>query len=224
MMKKFSVALLFPLLLGGCSLFSPTKPVQVDTYTISVPPQKQADKKIRFDSVLMLTPTNAQVPFNSRQMYYTRGENRLNTYTYSQWANAPANMIYLSLWHYLDTRGPFKATINSEVFAQPKYKLTLTMNELILKLPEKNASKQEASMHLSTTFYLIDIRQSKFINSHTFTINQSTAISPKGFAKAANQATRQLCQEVHQWLNKQTLPQKPAANPAATPHSSGHSH
>lgn len=190
--------------LAACSL-GPVKQRPTTSYMIydasnseSVP---MCNNTFHSQKILFISPMRTNVPYDSTKMFYSSSTYELNTYSYSQWAALPNDLLTQSMTRNILMSCSFKNIATSLAIADANYRL---VSMIVSMRQDIDESSNTATVHLVIASELIDLETNKVISSNVFNRRVPTAIGPAGLVDGVNQLTAKYNAELIVWLQQNT--------------------
>jgi cholesterol transport system auxiliary component len=183
--------------LTSCSLLSPVTVDVNNNYMIDNIPASIKHSSRRITGPLLVLPVEANVPYNTKQMIYSKKPYQIAYYVKHQWASTPANMLQPLIVASLQNSHRFKAVVTSPFNGRYQYTLMIKLIEL-----QQDYSITPAKLRLILSANLINAASGQIMSQKTFAVavNQEQA-SPYGGAQAANQASALILLQLVHWIN-----------------------
>lgn len=206
-MKNIKLKLLMVasvLFLVACS-FGPVKQRPTISYMIydtstseSVP---LCNNTYHSQKVIYISPMRTNVPYDTTKMFYSSNTYELNTYSYSQWAALPSDLLTQATTKKMLMACSFKNIATSLAIADANYRL---VSMLISLRQDVNQDDNTASVHMVIVSELIDLENNKVISSSVFNQRVPSAVGPVGLVEGVNKLTSKYDAELIAWLQQNT--------------------
>lgn len=190
--------------LAACSL-GPVKQRPTTSYMIydtsateSVP---MCNNKYHSQKIIFISPMRTAVPYDSTKMYYSSSDYELNTYSYSQWAALPSDLLTQSMTRKVLMSCSFKNLASTLAIADANYRLVSMMVSMRQDINEANNT---ATVHLVIASELIDLESNKVVSSRVFNQRVPTAVGPAGLVDGVNKLTNKYNADLIVWLEQNT--------------------
>ena len=192
------------LFLVACS-FGPVKQRPTISYMIydtstseSVP---LCNNTYHSQKVIYISPMRTNVPYDTTKMFYSSNTYELNTYSYSQWAALPSDLLTQATTKKMLMACSFKNIATSLAIADANYRL---VSMLISLRQDVNQDDNTASVHMVIVSELIDLENNKVISSSVFNQRVPSAVGPVGLVEGVNKLTSKYDAELIAWLQQNT--------------------
>jgi len=178
------------LLLGGCSVLQPAKPVNMASYALGV--QFEPAVASAGGLTVLVSAPIAQPGFNSQHMIYIKRPHELEYFSQNQWVDSPARMLAPLLIQALEHSGKYRAVIQARTAAMADLRLD---TEIIRMQHEFLTSPSQA--HLTVRAQLIDIQAKKVLATREFDVMEAApSDDPYGGVIATNRAVKKILQQI----------------------------
>lgn len=173
--------------LSACSIFSPVRSTEQNTYVINKLPQIQpASKQTRLSLLVKTTSTNSI--YNTKNMAYISKPYQVAYFVNNRWADKPTEMLSLLISQALQDQKYYQAIVTSAYSANYDRILNIKLLEL-----KQNFLSNPSAIHLAVHAELLDSKTKNIIASKQFNIIEpATEDTPYGGVVAANKAAAQL--------------------------------
>lgn len=197
MIKRIST-LIISCGLYGCSIFSPVEPSMIQQYEfghqVAAPDNVCSSSKYSYN--IQVNRTTAFSPYDSYKMFYAMSPYEINSYSYSQWASLPQNIINQLIQRRLIQSCLFSNVIHANFITTADIRLNTQLIELQLEV-----GKNTSVVHLIVFAQLINAKNNDIIQHKTFILQTPVETSPKGFAIGADKDTKELLNQLSDWLS-----------------------
>lgn len=190
--------------LAACSL-GPVKQRPTTAYMIydtssteSIP---MCNNKYHSQKIIFISPMRTAVPYDSTKMFYSSSTYELNTYSYSQWAALPSDLLTQSITRSILMSCSFRNVASTLAIADANYRLVSLM---ITMRQDINESNNTSSVHMVIASELIDLESNKVISSRVFNQRVPTAVGPAGLVDGVNKLTNKYNADLIAWLEGNT--------------------
>ena len=197
-MRNLMMYILSSIALISCGTFNPIDTPSIQHYIMKNSQINYSNCNALSDIILQILPTQANAPYNSYNMYYSKNNYLLETYSYSQWATLPQNTINQAIWQASSTSCIFKNIVGADVVVATHYRLY----SRILKL-QQNITDNKSTAEFSILIQLINNDQNTIVGSNIFNENSIIKTSPNGMAEGFSYNLQQFSEKLHNWLIKQ---------------------
>ena len=197
-MKFITILLFCSITLIGCGTLDPIATPEIQHYAVQINSLNVTHCNYKTNLSLQILPTLAEAPYNSYNMYYSKNEYLLDSYSYSQWAVLPQNTVNQSIWQTAIDSCLFKNVFSTDVIVKPKYQLY----SKIIKL-QQTIRNNNSNMTFSVMVQLIDTEHNQIINSKFFNESSIIKTSPDGMVDGMSYDLQQFSKNLHNWLNSQ---------------------
>lgn len=147
------------------------------------------------DKILFIAPVQVGPPFDSNKMYYSKKQFELSTFSYSQWATVPSDMIIELIYQRLMTNCIYKEIVTSEALANADYNLITRVISM-----RQDIVGKKATVKLVISAQLINLSDSKVISSTTFDQSIPSKVGPRYMVTNMNTLINQFNQQLVVWL------------------------
>lgn len=151
--------------------------------------------------VIYISPMRTNVPYDTTKMFYSSNTYELNTYSYSQWAALPSDLLTQATTKKMLMACSFKNIATSLAIADANYRL---VSMLISLRQDVNQDDNTASVHMVIVSELIDLETNKVISSSVFNQRVPSAVGPVGLVEGVNKLTSKYDAELIAWLQQNT--------------------
>ena len=173
--------------LTACSLLSPVRTTEQNTYVINKLPQTQPASKQTHLTLLVKT-TSANSIYNSKNMAYINKPYEVAYFANNRWADKPTDMLMPLISQALQNQKYYQAVVTSAY----SYNYDRTLNIKLLEL-QQNFLSHPSAIHLTVLAELLDTKSQKVIANKQFKIIEpATEDTPYGGVIAANNAVAKL--------------------------------
>ncbi len=203
MVRKYLKLTLGALILSltGCgSVFGPVSQREIVSYEItdsSIGMPENCPVKTKQD-ILYVSPMRANAPYDTTKMFYAEKEYQLNTYSYSQWAAIPTDMLSQTIEKKLVTSCLYKNIVRNNVLADANYRLITQL----IALRQNVNSQDSATNQLIIFVQLMDLDSNKVVASKIFNEQNTSAVGPQAMVVGVNQLTSKFDSDLVEWLRK----------------------
>ena len=149
--------------------------------------------------VLRLGTLSAATGQLGTAMHYKEQAQRLQSFAYSSWIDAPVDMIEPQLRRALNESGLFEAVVSAESPVRSDLSLTISQLSLLLEL-----DRSPSAFVLEADLELADPIAFELIASGRLSIAEETAANPQDGAGAANRAVARFTRELITFLRDAT--------------------
>lgn len=196
-MQKFIIpAVLLSLYLSGCGMFSPVVTPEVKQYqmvlaTTTIPSCKANPNA----PILQVTNVKVFAPYDTRNMYYSESQYKLNSYAQSEWVTNPSFMVTQAMQQKLLETCSYSNVVSSEFMTTAKYRLVSQLMDF-----KQIINGDSASMNLNILVQLVDNSTNLVVKSKTFAETTPTTASPAGYVSGANDVMAAFLNDLATWL------------------------
>lgn len=201
MLKKIILPMMLCASLNSCSVFTPVQLPEVHTYQISGiddPSVNSCSNSLK-PSILQVSLMKTDAPYDSNQMFYSRGAFELNAYSYHKWISSPNIMLSQAMQERLLAACIYTNVVNSEFMTIAQYRLATQLLEL-KQVMESSTLSKTSTVHFVVIAQLIDNHTNQVIKSKTFVEDASVASDPSGYVAGTNQVTKAFLDDLVAWL------------------------
>ncbi len=185
--KKFALLLILPVIIAGCSS-TPAKKSYILTAEAS---PVVANTGYKMPS-LMISQVRT-VGQLSTDMFYSRSPNEIESFTLSDWAAPPANLIQSAITQDLDARNLFQFVIMAPNNIATAYRLDMS----ILQMRQYFNDNQQSHIILNMQARLINNSTNKIVKTFTFRESEpSLTYNAEGGVKAYNIALNRIANQL----------------------------
>lgn len=183
-------------LMAGCSLLPPPKEaVDYERYTLELT-QADAVQGERVPLTLLVGLPKMRGELASPQMAYKRGDQRLNYYAQSRWADEPNKMLHAMLVEMLTATGPYANVVLSGTPVPVDHRLDIDILDF-----HQDFSVHPSRFEVKLRVQLIDLQSREIVLQQLLeTSEPAPAESPRGGVRAANIAVNRLLQRIRTLL------------------------
>ncbi|MBS0358483.1 MAG: membrane integrity-associated transporter subunit PqiC [Proteobacteria bacterium] len=184
------------MLLSACSL-QPVHVPSVSTYTLNSVSELKFSHARTHESMLVSIPT-ASPAYQSSRMIYVEKPYELKSFANHRWVAAPSDMLLPLLVRSIQNTGRFHAVVSA-----PFVGLTdLRLDTQVLML-QQNFIQKPSQVDLTVRAELVNNKTNTVIKSQIFSATVSApSNNPYGGVVAANQATRQVLEEIAKFVGR----------------------
>lgn len=182
------------LLIAGCSTQTPP----MNEYILSSASLAPSFIESAAPYTLKMAPPKARPSLISKLFYYREGENKIGSYLYSQWVDAPAAMLDRLLYTSLQQNRLFSTTLSSGSNASGDLVLESMLHDFSHRIDRSGHSMGE----IDITYTLIDTKTKKVIASKRFTASSPTpTVDAQGGVIALDHAATHIIEQCSAWLH-----------------------
>lgn len=178
---------MFTVLINGCSVLAPVKTPVISKYIVNAKPRvmrKHADNTI---AIMVMRPETKSV-FDTTKMFYTDSAHHVKSYSVTQWAKTPSQMLQPLIMQSLSASDYFHAVIAPPVVGKSNYVLNTQIFDF-----EQDLSRKSARFCLSVHAQITQLPSNKIIAAKSFNITQPMMRhDPYHGVLAANRAARNM--------------------------------
>lgn len=195
--KNILLVLVIPFLFSACSVFSPVKTQQTDTYVLNTLPQPVVKKTSRRMNMMVMLPEANQV-YETTQMAYSTQPYQIAYYAKHAWANTPSQMLQSLLVQTLqETRHFYSVGIPSSVGFYDYVLSTQLMHF------EQRFNGRYSEVVVTLRAQITKSATNIVVAAKQFTVTEpAPENTPYGGVIAANQATAKILAEVARFCVK----------------------
>lgn len=191
-MNRYIVVVVLSLFFSGCSLKEVHKPISYFTLE-NATTQKQVQS---FDAVLKVSQLRAPKYLNTPHIWYKKDSVAIDSYVYSNWNENFAALLEKNI---LDS------LFASRVFSTVFNRYSKIRADMILEGEIENALQvvlaDKAEVLFTIRLYLIDMKDSRLIDSHKFSYKQECeSVDARGAVIAYNEIIKKFNKDTIQWL------------------------
>ena len=161
----FFFAAIAPLLVSGCTLFSPVKnDVQVgviDTLPFNLPQVET------LPVTLLILPPSINPVYDTVRMVYTTRPHQIEYFSRHEWGASPANMLLPLLVQTMEHTQSFHAVLTPPHFGSYRYALRSEILELT-----QDFTSEHATLAFSLRVQLVDGTSNRIIASDTLSVRE----------------------------------------------------
>jgi cholesterol transport system auxiliary component len=190
-------------LLAGCAPLLP-KPLQapaqfaLDDATPAVMPAKAPAANA--PTLLVAAPRSA-AGFDTRNIVYLRQAHEIEAFAYSQWVDAPAQMLAPLIVKAIERTGAFSAVLRAPAAAAAELRLDTELIRL-----QQEFTVRPSRVRLTLRAALVDTASRRVVAWREFDASvESASEDPYGGVLAANEAARQVLAELAAFCASQAL-------------------
>jgi len=151
--------------------------------------------------VIYISPMRTNVPYDTTKMFYSSSKYELNTYSYSQWAALPSDLLTQAVTKKILMTCSFRNIATSLAIADANYRL---VSMLVSLRQDVNQDDNTASVHMVIASELIDLDNNKVISSSIFNQRVPSSVGPAGLVDGVNKLTNNYDAELIAWLQQNT--------------------
>lgn len=179
------------MMLSSCSLLSPVKGENKETYVLNTVPSSVPEKKTRSITILVTLP-EARPTYNTTQMAYTIRPYQVAYFTQNQWAETPPQMLQPLIVRTLQKTHLFHAVVTPPFMG--RYEYTLSTDIAML---QQDFTKVPARLDLKVQAQLIKSSTNQVVGTKQFSVSEPIRYkSPYSGVAAANRATAKILKEI----------------------------
>ncbi len=192
-------------LIAGCGLLSRADETPVEQYeiapdvTMSQPPAAPCKLVVRVRNI------EANTPWASDNMLYTKSEHAIASFAYHRWAAAPATLLTDTLVKTLAANGLYRGVLGPVSPGNADLTLAVTLQNGPLQsfsapAAEKGGNSGSSTESLTLAASLTHTQSGALIAGKTFEGSESAAAGPYGGVVATNALAGRLLGEMLDWL------------------------
>ncbi len=155
--KNWLLVAILPLIIAGCASTPAKTNYLLTTETMPVTNATHSLPSLMVSQVRSLGRL-------STEMFYSRTPNEIESFTQSEWAAPPAQLIQAAITQDLDNRGLFKYVVMAPSNISTAYRLDLSILEMRQYFPNET----ESYITLKLQARLINNRTNQIINTYTY--------------------------------------------------------
>lgn len=206
MTKKYLKVIIGSLALSiaGCgTILAPVKQRQQITYELTdksiVIPVDNCATSTKTD-IIYVSPMRANAPYETTKMYYSEKPYELSTYSYSQWAAIPTDMLSQAIEKKLVTSCLYKNVVHNNVLADANYRLITQLVTLRQDLTGQNTARNQLIIYVQ----LLDLNSNKVIGSMPFDEELTSDVGPQAMVNSLNQLVTKFNNDLVAWLKQRS--------------------
>ena len=178
-------------LLDGCSPFQPVRAVQQNVYVLQAASAATPATQRRPLTLLVSQP-RAEPGFDSPRMAYVREPYRIDYYSQSRWADAPAHMLAPLLVHAIEQGGGFRGVVQGPSAAWTDLRLDTDLVRL-----QQEFLERPSRIHLTVRAQLVQMASRRVLATRQFDVVETAdSEDAYGGVVAAHRALRRVLGEV----------------------------
>ena len=192
--KKLNVkiaAVLFALVLAGCSSLRPTEAESVHTYLL----EAQFDRTVQVKPiplVLTVSPPRAVPGYDTVRMAFVRQPHRLEYFAKNRWAEAPAKMLGPLLVRALELKTGFKAVASSDGMVKGDVRM-----DTEITLLQQEFFTSPSCLHMKLRVQLVEQSSYRVLATQVFdAVETAPTDDPYGGIIAANRILPRLLGQI----------------------------
>ncbi len=189
--KNIVLILIAQFVLSGCSMFSPVKTEQTNTYVLNTLPRPVVKKPTHRISLMIMQPEASQI-YETTQMAYSTQAYQMAYFGKNSWADTPAQMLQSLLVQTLQDTHYFHSVGVPSSLGHYDYVLSTQLLNFEQRFFEK-------SSHVVVTLrvQVIKMASNQVVAAKQFTVTEmAPQNSPYGGVVAANQAVAKMMGQV----------------------------
>lgn len=188
-------SLLSVIMLSGCSLLSPVKSENKETYVLNTTPNTVPEKKPKSISILVSLP-DARPTYNTTQMAYTVRRYQVAYFTQNQWSETPPQMLQPLIVRTLQKTHLFHAVVTPPFMGRYDYTLSTDISML-----QQDFTRVPARLEFKVQAQLIKSSNNQVIGTKEFSVSEPIRYkSPYSGVAAANRATAKILREIAEFI------------------------
>ncbi len=191
LMKNVLLTLIIPFLLSACTMFSPVKVEQTNSYVLNTLPHPIVKKPAHRMTMMVMEP-EASAIYDTTQMAYSLRPHQVAYFAKHAWANTPPEMLQFLLMQTLQNTHYFYAVGLPTTIGHFDYVLNTQLMQF----------EQRFYMNTSDVIIVIRAQMTNASNNRVIAAKQFTVIerapesTPYGGVVAANRAAAKILAEV----------------------------
>ncbi len=191
LIKNKIFVLFIPFLLAACSVFSPVKMEQTNTYVINTLPRLATKKPAHRITLMVMQPEAIQI-YNTTRMAYSTQPYQVAYFSKSSWAVTPAQMLQSLLAQTLQNTHYFYAVSSASSIGYYDYVLNMQLLQF-----EQRFFAHSSDVIITLRVQLIKSASNQVVAAKQFTVIEAAPENtPYGGVVAANRATANILAQI----------------------------